>query len=53
MTSENDDIGKAEKETEETLERSREKSDALGKAIEAAEHKRPAKPDHANDGGVF
>jgi hypothetical protein len=50
MTEENT---KTPREIEEELEASREKSDALGKAIDAADEKPPAKPDHADDGGVF
>ena len=50
MNSENVKTGK---EVKEALEKARERSKALGKAIDAAEKRRPAKPDHADDGGVF
>ena len=43
----------AQVELEQDLEAAHQKSDALGKALDAAEEKHPPKPDHADDGGVF
>ncbi len=48
-----DHEAKTPKELEQDLEAAHEKSDALGKALDAAEEKLPPKLDHANDGGVF
>ena len=49
----NPDDEKTAKEVEDDLEALREQADALGEALDKAEDKHPAKPDHASDGGVF
>jgi hypothetical protein len=48
-----DDEDKTAKAVEDELQTSRKRSDALGKALDEAQDKRPVKPDHANDGGVI